>query len=127
MPGAKTLKRLTGRLAVGLALAVGFTAAAHAAPTREDVREQAAEAFGAEVLRMEEATLDGRAVWLVTLMRQGGDDNAAFSVDTVAFDAETGEPLRAHPPRWRGSGSESRRETGIMEKRPEVLRDRPWR
>lgn len=125
MPTGRILRRLIPGLA--LALAASVTMAAQAAPSREAVRERAAEAFGAEVLRMEEATLNGRAVWLVTLMRRGGNDNAAFKVDTIAFDRETGEPLRDRPPQERGSRNLSRTETQMMEKRPEVLRGRPWR
>jgi hypothetical protein len=114
-------------LAAGLALAVALAGGAMAAPSKEEIKSRMAEAFGANVLRMEEATVAGRSAWLVTLMRHGGNDNAAFKVDTVAIDAETGEPLRGRIDEIPGSENLKSMRTQMIDKRPEVLRGRPWR
>ncbi len=95
------------------------------AADREAVAARLGEAFNAEVLRIEDGEVAGQPVWLVTLMREGGNDNAAFKVDTIAVDPKTGEPLRGVLPNGRGGLSTAR--TGLTEKRPAVLRDRPWR
>ncbi|RDD62881.1 PepSY domain-containing protein [Ferruginivarius sediminum] len=114
-------------LAAGLALAVALAGGAMAAPSEEEIKSRTAEEFGAEVLRMEEAKVAGRTAWLVTLMRHGGNDNAAFKVDTVAIDAETGEPLRGRIGEIPGAENVKSMRTQMIDKRPEVLRGRPWR
>ncbi len=78
-------------------------------------------------MKIREGTLDGRDVLYVTMMHEGGNSNAAFKVDTLAFDAETGEPLRGRMPETRGSETLPSMRTGMTEKRPDVLRGRPWR
>lgn len=98
-----------------------------AAIEREALKERVEERFDAEVLKMREGEHRGRPVWLVTMMRKGGNDNAAFKVDTIAVDPETGQPLHGVLLDSRGSESLPSARTGIMEKRPEVLRERPWR
>jgi hypothetical protein len=113
--------------AAGLAVALLAPGPAAAEVARERLERRVAEEFGARVLKIERGTLDGTAVLLVTMMREGGNDNAAFKVDTVAFDAESGAPLRGAVPDRRGSESLPTRRTGQTEKRPDVLRDRPWR
>lgn len=98
-----------------------------AAVDQDTLKQRVAEEFDAEVLKVEEGTLDGQKVFYVTMMRQGGNDNAAFKVDTVAFHAETGEPLRGQIPERRGSENLPSMRTGLTEKQPDVLRGRAWR
>jgi len=117
-------RALPGLAAVALAATLLAGVDAARAADREAVAARLAEAFNAEVLRIENGKVSGQAVWLVTLMREGGNDNAAFKVDTIAVDPETGEPLRGALPDGRGL---STARTGLTEKRPAVLRDRPWR
>lgn len=116
-----------GLLAALLSLAVLAPLPSFAAVDQEALKQRVADEFGAEVLEVEEGTLDGQKVLYVTMMRHGGNDNAAFKVDTVAFDAETGEPLRVQMPERRGSENLPSMRTGMTEKRPDVLRGRPWR
>ncbi len=70
---------------------------ASAAMTEAEVKAKVVEAYGVEVLRIRRAGLDGRDVFLVTVMNPGGDFDEAFQVNTIAFDAETGAPV----PRFR--------------------------
>ena len=64
---------------------------AQAQVTADMAKRQIEEAYGVEVLKVREGELDGRAVWLVTVMNPGGDFNEAFMVTTLAVDRETGQ------------------------------------
>jgi hypothetical protein len=114
-------------LAAALALGTVTAGPASAEVDRGALAERVAEEFGARVLKIERGTLDGVAVLFVTMMREGGNDNAAFKVDTVAFDAESGDPLRSAVPQRRGADSPSGGRAVQTDMRPDVLRDRPWR
>ena len=115
-------------LVAGVMLAAGAAPrAAAAAASEAEIKANVAERFDADVLRMRKDELDGRSVWLVTLMHRGGNDNAAFKVDTIAVDAETGEPLLGVYPGQSNSENLRSTRTGTHERRPEVLRQRPWR
>jgi hypothetical protein len=94
---------------------------------RAELEKRVAEAFDARVLKVREGTLNGQDVLFVTMMRERANSNAAFKVDTLAFDPETGEALRGRVPDGRGDESVSRRDTSMIDKRPDVLRGRPWR
>ncbi len=95
----------TVKIAVRAVLLVALLVAAGPAPTTAAVNEaqvaqSIAEAYGVRVLRVQEGEIDGRPVWLVTVMNPGGDFNEAFMVTTLAVDRETGElvPAFRHGP-----------------------------
>ncbi len=71
-----------------------------AAMSEDQVRAAITRDHGVEVLRIRADTLDGRAVFLVTVMNPGGNFNEAFQVNTLAVDAETGRlvPQFRHNP-----------------------------
>ncbi len=71
-----------------------------AAMSEDQVRAAITRDYGVEILRIRADTLDGRAVFLVTVMNPGGDFNTAFQVNTLAVDAETGRlvPQFRHNP-----------------------------
>lgn len=54
------------------------------------VSKRIAEAYGVKVLRVKEGEQDGKRVFLVTVMNEGGDFNEAFQVNTLAVDPATG-------------------------------------
>ena len=67
--------------------------------------------YDVEVLRARPGQIDGRQVWLLTVMNRGGDFNTAFQVNTLAVDQETGRlvPAFRHGPSGFGpSGVETR-------------------
>lgn len=71
----------------------GGTLSPAAALTQEEAAEKVAEEYGVEVLKTD-ATLDGnRPIILLTVMQAGGNDNAAFQVNTIAVDAKTGDVI----------------------------------
>jgi hypothetical protein len=94
---------------------------------RAELEKRVAEAFDARVLKIREGTLDGREVLFVTMMRERANSNAAFKVDTLAFDPVTGEALLGRVPGASGQADRPRHDTTMIDKRPDVLRGRPWR
>ncbi|MFQ5954761.1 MAG: PepSY domain-containing protein [Kiloniellales bacterium] len=98
-----------GLLAAGLALGTMLPAASvDAAMSEDQVRAAIVRDFGVEVLRIRPDTVDGRGVFLVTIMSPGGDFNDAFQVNTLMVDAETGQlvpQFRHHPSGHSFSGS----------------------
>ena len=90
---------------IGLALAVAIILTAAPIPAAAAVSETEAvrmveETYKVEVLRARAGQIDGRQVWLLTVMNRGGDFNTAFQVNTLAVDQETGRlvPAFRHGP-----------------------------
>ena len=105
-------------------LLLALSPPAEANVDRADLEKRVAEQFDARVLKVEAGTLNGREVLFVTMMRERANSNAAFKVDTLAFDPATGEALLGKLPSLRDG---ARRDTTMIDKRPDVLRGRPWR
>ena len=63
---------------------------AMAAVTEQSVRQNIEKTYDVRVLKLVKGTLDGKAVYFVTVMSAGGNDNAAFQVNRLAVDVETG-------------------------------------
>jgi hypothetical protein len=82
---------------IGLALAIvmALPAAPAAALTADEVRQRISTEFGVRVLKVRPGRLDGRSVFLVTVMNPGGDFNEAFQVTVLAVDAATGKMVPA--------------------------------
>ena len=85
------------RIAVITALLLAFGGAddALAAVSESQAAESVAASYDVEVLRVRAGEVDGRPVWLVTVMNKGGDFNEAFQVTTLAVDQESGELVPA--------------------------------
>jgi len=89
-------RRRLSCLAVAGALlaAAAFSAApqpAWAAVGAEAAGKQVAERYDVQVLKVAPGEIDGRAVWLVTIMVPGGNSNSAFQVHRLAVDQESGD------------------------------------
>lgn len=89
------------RVLLRLTLAAAFLGAA-AGPSlaqgildRGEVTEKIEEAYPVRVLKIEPGEVDGQAVWMVTVMNDGGDFNSAFAVNTLAVDPSSGELVPA--------------------------------
>jgi len=74
-----------------LAFVVVFGAGARAAPSKETIKSSIEKTYNVKVLRIQDGEQDGRQVYRVTFMNHGGNDNAAFQVNTIVVDAETGK------------------------------------
>lgn len=109
---------------VAAALLLAVSPPAVAEIDRAALEKRVAEQFDARVLKVQEGTLNGQDVLLVTMMRERANSNAAFKVDTLPFDPVTGEALLGRMPSQR---DDPRRDTTMIDKRPDVLRGRPWR
>ncbi len=90
------MKRSLGCLAAAFMLLA--PASLSAAIDEAELRERMAAKFDATVLSIDEGQINGDDVWLVKMMRGRDAGNAAFKVDMVAVDPETGEPLRGRVP-----------------------------
>ncbi len=115
-------------LAALVAGAVMLPAAGSLAAMSEDqVRAAITRDYGVEVLRIRADTVDGRAVFLVTVMNPGGDFNEAFQVNTLAVDAETGQLV----PQFRHHASGHSFSGGLSNvpnrQSPDAARGRTWR
>ncbi len=62
-----------------------------AALSANQVKAKVAKAFGVMVVKVRPGNVDGRKVFVVTMMNPGGDFNEAFQVSTIVVDAETGK------------------------------------
>ncbi len=122
--------KITWLVLAGLLLATALGAAPRPAValTGEEAAARIEAEYGVKVLRVRASTIDGTAVWLVTVMKPGRDANDAFQVTTLAVDQATGRlvPAFRHGP----SGPapiEGAFETRI-DRRPSALRSgNVWR
>ena len=83
-------RRLLGLTVAGLLLAAVTVPAAEAAVSADTAAKQIGERFDVEVLKVRPGEIDGRKVWLVTVMQPGGNSNSAFQVHLLAVDQESG-------------------------------------
>ncbi len=94
-----------------------------AAVTPEQIRRALAAEFGVDVLDIREVVVDGRRLYVVTLMFPEADSNAAFQVGELWLDAETGEPVPRLIHRSQGYELPPPRVGGVREPPPDALRD----
>lgn len=118
---------------IGLVLAMAVIvstvpAPAAAAAAMADAVRMVEEAFDVEVLRARAGEIDGRRVWLLTVMNRGGDFNAAFQVNTLAVDQETGKlvPAFRHGPSGHAPSGPDPRDDKVG-LRPDAARSGTWR
>ena len=118
---------LAGPLA-GVILALS----ASVSPVLAQVNEEAAAAqveadYGVEVLRVRAGTVDGRPVWLVTVMNPGGTSNSAFQVTTLAVDQATGQLVPAYRHGRHGAEGAGDSVDTRLHLRPDNMRTGTWR
>lgn len=117
----------------GLMLAVAIAVSALPSTGRAAIGESEAvkmieDRFDVEVLRSRAGQIDGRGVWLLTVMNRGGNFNTAFQVNTLAVDQDTGKLVPAFRHNESGyvlPGTEGRE--GKVELRPDAARTGTWR
>ena len=97
-----TTRRPLAVAAMAMAAAIGVLSAADAQVTARQASRQFAESYGVQVLKVRSAEIDGKRVYLLTVMNPKGDFNEAFQVNTVAVDAGTGNLIAGF--RHRSSG-----------------------
>lgn len=90
--------------AVALVLALGLSGAAAAqVKSPADIAAGIEQSRGVKVLKLQETRVDGRVAYIVSVMNLGANSNAAFQVERILVDAETGAPIptyRHGPTGW---------------------------
>lgn len=86
-------RRIWMAAAVLAAFILAVPTAASAAMNKDQVAQKIEKEFKVKVLRVEPMTEDGKPIFAVTVMSAGGNWNHAFQVNTIAVDAETGQPV----------------------------------
>ena len=117
---------LLGLLAIPLAASLAPRAAA-AEVTSEQAAAGIAADYGVEVLRVRPGEIDGKPVWMVTVMQPGGLSNAAFQVTTLAVDRASGAlvPVFRHGPS--GALGHAAPRDIRTDRRPDASRSGTWR
>ncbi len=127
MRGGGVSHRVARALATALLAGFVFSGNALAQVTDLEAKRQVEESYQVEVLGVREGEIDGRAVWLVTVMMPPGDSNAAFMVSNLAIDRETGDRV----PSFRHLASGYVLPGGLRSDksglRPDAARSRTWR
>ena len=127
MTGFRFSRRAARGLAAVLLAASAYGGNAAAQVTEQEAKRQIEEAYDVEVLRVREGEIDGRAVWLVTVMSPEGDSNSAFMVSSLAIDRESGDLVPAFRHRDSGydlPGGLRGDKAGL---RPDAARSSTWR
>jgi uncharacterized membrane protein YkoI len=76
-----------------LALTLGMTSSVWAAMSAAQVKSAIEAEYDARVLKIDPGKDNGRDVFIVKVMYNGGDYNTAFQVNILVIDAETGKPV----------------------------------
>jgi len=82
------------RFALALVLLSGIALGASpagAAVSSEAAGKQVEERFNVQVLKVAPGELDGRKVWMVTVMQPADSGNSSFQVHVLAIDQQSGE------------------------------------
>ncbi|MDX1575495.1 MAG: hypothetical protein R3285_04840 [Kiloniellales bacterium] len=127
MTGFRFSRRAAQVLAAALLTASAFGGNAAAQVTEQEAKRQVEEAYDVEVLKVSEGEIDGRAVWLVTVMLPEGNFNSAFMVSRLAVDRASGELVPSFRHRESGydlPGGVRGDKTGL---RPDVMGGPIWR
>ena len=94
--------RRTAAVALVLALGLAGAASAQVKPPA-DIAAGIEQSRGVKVLKLQETRVDGRVAYIVSVMNPGSNSNAAFQVERILVDAETGAPIptyRHGPTGW---------------------------
>jgi hypothetical protein len=110
MKGCGVGRKAVRALATALLAGFVFSGNAVAQVTDQEAKRQIEETYDVEVLRVREGEIDGRGVWLVTVMLPPGDFNTAFMVSNLAIDRQTGDLVLR--PAGRPAQRQSRTATG---------------
>lgn len=113
-----------------LAVLAFAAAGASAQPllSAEEASARVAEAYGVEVLRARPEIVDGRATYLLSVMRPAETRNGAMGVHQLRVDAETGALIPAFRHRTSGYDLPGAPQHRPNRQAPDAARDgAPWR
>lgn len=95
--------RTAAALALAAALGAFCGSAEAGVKSPADIAAGIEKSRGVKVLKLQETRVDGRVAYIVSVMNAGGESNAAFQVERILVDAETGVPIltfRHGPTGW---------------------------
>ena len=127
MTGSGVSRRVARALAAALLASFVFSGNAVAQVTDQEAKRQIEDSYDVEVLRVREGEIDGRGVWLVTVMVPPGNSNAAFMVSNLAIDRQTGDLVPSFRHRASGYDLPGGRRNDKVGLRPDAARSRTWR
>ncbi len=127
MTGSGVSRRVARALAAALLAGFVFSGNAVAQVTDQEAKRQIEDSYDVEVLRVREGEIDGRGVWLVTVMVPPGNSNAAFMVSNLAIDRQTGDLVPSFRHRASGYDLPGGRRGDKVGLRPDAARSRTWR
>ena len=127
MTGFRGSRMVSRALATALLASLVFNGNAVAQVSDQEAKRQVEESYDVEVLRVREGEIDGRGVWLVTVMLPPGDFNSAFMVSSLAIDRETGDLVPSFRHRESGYDLPGGLRVDKDGLRPDAVRSRAWR
>jgi hypothetical protein len=89
------MRRIAFSLAVALVLGLP-TATAAQVKSPAELTAELEQSRGVKVLKLQETRVDSRTAYIVSVMNPDGDSNAAFQVERILIDAETGKPIQTY-------------------------------
>jgi hypothetical protein len=127
MTGSGVSRKVARALAAALLAGFVFSGNAVAQVTNQEAKRQIEDSYDVEVLRVREGEIDGRGVWLVTVMLPAGNFNTAFMVSRLAIDRQTGDLVPSFRHRASGYDLPGGRRNDKVGLRPDAARSRTWR
>jgi hypothetical protein len=127
MTGSGVSRKVARALAAALLAGFVFSGNAVAQVTNQEAKRQIEDSYDVEVLRVREGEIDGRGVWLVTVMLPAGNFNTAFMVSNLAIDRQTGDLVPSFRHRASGYDLPGGRRNDKVGLRPDAARSRTWR
>ena len=127
MRGCRLHRGCTRALLAGLVVGLVLSGSAVAQVTDEEAKLWVEETYAVEVLGVRESEVDGRAVWLVTVMLPEGDFNSAFMVSNLAIDRQSGNLVPSFRHRKSGYDLPGGLRSDRAGLRPDAMRTGPWR
>jgi len=106
---------------------LAVSSSANAAMTQSQVAAATEKSYDVRVLKIYADKENGKSVFRVTVIYNGGDWNTAFQVNTIVIDAETGERVAQFKHQSSGRSLPGNYDSMPNRQPPDALRRHIWR
>ena len=106
---------------------LAFPSSAKAAMTQSQITAAIEKSYDVRVLKIYADKENGKSVFRVKVMYNGGDWNTAFQVNTIVIDAETGERVPQFKHQSSGRSLPGNYDSKPNRQSPDALRRHIWR
>ena len=106
---------------------LAVSSSANAAMTQSQVAAATEKSYDVRVLKIYADKENGKSVFRVKVMYNGGDWNTAFQVNTIVIDAETGERVAQFKHQSSGRSLPGNYDSMPNRQPPDALRRHIWR